>query len=137
VPNRLASLPSATVLPHIDVSLYGLVHEILEVERARDVAERRDGRRHPYCCFQLIAPMWEDRLPAASQFRLVQCVDLSAAGLLYLDHESPATPKLVVALGTDNPIRLIAEVVREEIVVVDRQRVHRVACRFTGRAVER
>ncbi len=136
MPNRLGSLPSDTVLPHMDVSLYGLVHELLEAERAREVADRRDGRRHPYRRFELIAPLREGGLPAASQFRPVQCVNLSAAGLLYLDHEPPATPRLVVALGTDNPIWLIAEVVREEIAVVNRQRVHRIACRFIGRAVE-
>ena len=65
----------------MDVSLYGLVHELLEAERAREVADAATDVAS-YRRFELIAPLREGGLPAASQFRPVQCVDLSAAGLL-------------------------------------------------------
>ena len=135
--NQLGSLSIANDFPRTDVSLYGLVHGVLEAERARDVAERRDGRRHSYRCIQSVAPMRAGRLPEASQFRPVRCVDLSAAGLSYLDDESPVASNLIVALGTDNPVWMIAAVVRDEFVAVDGEHLHRVACRFTGRAAVR
>ena len=60
------------VLPRPDVTLFGLVHGILTAERARDIAERRAGGRHPYRCIQLIAPLQEDRPLGQLQFRPVQ-----------------------------------------------------------------
>lgn len=124
------------VLPRPDVTLYGLVHGILAAERARDIAERRAGRRHPYRCTQLIAPLQEDRPLGELQFRPVQCVELSAAGLLYLSDEPPPGNELVVALGNKPLICLLAQVVRQERVVHQSRFLHRVACRFTGRAIE-
>jgi len=124
------------VLPRPDVTLYGLVHGVLQAERARDNAERRDGRRHSYRCTQLIAPLQEGLPPGELQFRPVQCVDLSAAGLSYLSDEPPPGSALVVALGNEQPICLSAQVIRQERIVHESRFVHRVACRFTGRAIE-
>jgi hypothetical protein len=124
----------ADAMPRTDVALYGLVHEILEAERARDAAERRDGHRHSYRCIQWIAPMQEGRLPSAHQFQPVQCVDLSADGLMYLADAPPVGNELVVALGGERPICVKAQVVREEFIVHEGQPAYRIACRFTGRA---
>lgn len=136
MPNRSASIGSSAALPRTDVTLYGLVHGILEAERAREAAERRAGRRHPYRCMQLVAPYYENMPRAELQFRRVQCIDLSAAGILYLADDSPPTSELVIALGADRPICLRARTVRDESIVHAGRSLHRVACRFTGRAFE-
>jgi hypothetical protein len=124
------------VLPRSDVTLYGLVHGILTAERARDDAERRAGRRHSYRCTQLIAPLQDNVPPGQLQFRPVQCVDLSAAGLSYLSDEPAPGIAVVVALGNEPLICLSAEVIRQERIVHESRFLHRVACRFTGRAIE-
>jgi hypothetical protein len=134
--DQFASFQLDDDLPQTDVAIYGIVHGILEAERARDTKERRAGRRHPYRCIQWIAPIDGERLPGPLQFRPVQCLDLSAAGLLYLADESPAGTGLVVALGGEQKTCLRAEVVRDERVVHEGRPVCRVACRFTGRANE-
>lgn len=115
-----------------DATLYSLVHRILEAERERDIKERRVGRRHEYRCIQWVAPFGETS--GAEKFQPVQCIDLSAAGLLYLSDDPPPAAELVVALGGETPIRLHAEVVREQRVVHQGRFRHRVACRFIGRA---
>ncbi|HEX3997589.1 MAG TPA: hypothetical protein VHX65_03455 [Pirellulales bacterium] len=110
------------------------MHKILEAERARDIAERRGGRRHPYRCTQWVAAV-DERSGGELEFRPVQCVDLSAAGLLYLADEPPATTELVVALGSKQPIRLRAQVLRADRIVQRGRIMHRVACRFTDRTI--
>jgi hypothetical protein len=116
-----------------DAKFYSLVHSVLEAERRRDLDERRGGRRHPYRCLQLIAPAREARLPNKSEFRQVQCVDLSSSGLSYLSTEIPPSDRLIVVLRLDPFMCLLAEVVRHEELVHEGQMMHRVACRFSGR----
>jgi hypothetical protein len=120
-------------MPRTDVSLYGLVHGILEAERARDTAERRAGRRHTYVCTQFIAAVHEGISSDELRFHPVQCVDLSAAGLLYIANEPPPGNELVIALGSDRLICLRAEVIRDTLIVQEGRSIHQVACRFTGR----
>jgi hypothetical protein len=116
-----------------DAKFYSLVHSVLESERRRDLDERRGGRRHAYRCLQLIAPAHEARMPDQSEFRQVQCVDLSSNGFAYLATEEPPSDRLIVVLGVEPFICLLADVVRREEVVHEGQRMHRVACRFSGR----
>jgi hypothetical protein len=116
-----------------DAKFYSLVHTVLEAERRRELCERRGGRRHPYRCLQLIAPFGEGQLPDKSQFRQVQCVDLSANGFSYLAVEAPTSERLIVMLSLDPFICLLAQVVRCEIRTQDEGILYRVACRFTGR----
>ncbi len=116
-----------------DAKFYSLVHTVLEAERRRDLDERRGGRRHPYRCTQLIAPFVEGRLPDKSQFRQVQCVDLSANGFSYLAAEAPANERLIITLSLDPFICLLAQVVRCELRTQELGVVYRVACRFSGR----
>jgi hypothetical protein len=124
------------VLPRPDVTLFGIVHKILEAERTRDTEERRAGRRHPYRCTQMVA-RFEDNKPSGElQFRSVQCIDLSAAGLMYLSDSPPPSVDLVVALGNDRSICLRAQVLRQERVFHEDRFLHQIACRFTGRTVE-
>lgn len=133
MPFRPGSSSLPKLAPRADVTVYSLVHRILEAERFRDDAERRAGRRHEYLCTQWVAARAET--PSGElKFRPVSCVELSAAGLLYLADNPPKGTELVVELGSDRPIRLQAEIARIEHIVHDGRPVHRVACRFTGRA---
>ncbi len=119
--------------PRADVTVYSLVHRILEAERARDTEERRAGRRHAYRCTQWVAAVAEN--PSGDlKFRPVFCVELSATGLLYLANTAPHGEELIVELGSERPIRLRAGVVRIEQTIQFGRLVHRVACRFTDRA---
>ena len=133
--NRSGSFELSKVVPRSDVTLYGLVHGIMAAERQRDMVERRDGRRHTYRCTQLVAPVQDDTPLGELQFRPVQCIDLSAAGLLYLDDEPPSGDEVIVALGSDQPICLRAQVIRKDPIVHDGRSLHRIACRFIGRAI--
>src|SRR2546421_12389317 len=110
-----------------DAKFYSLVHSVLAAERQRDLNERRGGRRHAYRCLQLIAPAGEGRLPDKSEFRQVQCFDLSSSGLSYLTTELPASDRLIVVLGLEPFICLVAEVVRSEKVAHEGQSMYRVA----------
>jgi hypothetical protein len=120
-----------------DATLFSLVHGVLEAERQREAKERREGRRHSYRCLQLIAPLRDGELPDQSMFQPMQCVDLSAGGLAYLTPELPDSQQLIVALGTVPFLFLTAQIVRHERVVREGQATYRVACRFTGRIVDR
>src|SRR5438128_939607 len=115
-----------------DAKFYSLVHAVLEAERRRDLNERRDGRRHPYRCMQLIAPAC-GHLPDKSEFRQVQCVDLSPNGVSFLAAELPLANRLIVVLGLEPFICLLAEVVRREATTHEGRSMFRVACRFSGR----
>ena len=67
------------------------------------------------------------------EFRQVQCVDLSSNGFAYLATEEPPSDRLIVVLGLEPFICLSADVVRREEVAHQGQRMHRVACQFSGR----
>jgi hypothetical protein len=133
VNGRSGAKQHPSLLSGTDVKLYSLIHRILEAEHARDVGERRSGRRHPYECIQWIAPV-NDAGEGTAEFQPVRCLDLSADGLLFLADEAPCSDELVVALGSERTIRLHAKVVRVKKIVQQKRIVHRVACRFVGRA---
>jgi hypothetical protein len=116
-----------------DASFFTLVHDVLAVERQRELQCRREGRRSPYRCLQLIAPLYYQQMPPPSHFRRMQCVDLSPGGLAYLSDEPPPTDRIVVALGDDPVVLLVARVTRHEREYRDGRSIFRVACRFTGR----
>jgi hypothetical protein len=116
-----------------DAGFFSLVHEVLEAEKNRSVADRRDGDRQAYHCVQLIAPYHAGRLPAAAEFRHVQCQDLSPGGMSYFDHQPPEHSQLLVLLGTPPFTILTAEVAHQQPVTVDGRTECLIGCRFIGR----
>jgi hypothetical protein len=116
-----------------DATFFTLVHDVLAAERQRELQCRREGRRSPYRCLQLIAPLYYNQMPAPSHFSRMQCVDLSPGGLAYLSDEPPPTDRIVVALGDDPVVMLIARVTRQERERHNGRSMYRVACRFIGR----
>lgn len=119
-----------------DANLYAAIHQVLEAERASDGSERRHGRRHAYRCVQLIAPILDGRLPNQSQFRHVQCDDLSGGGLAYLSDEPAESDELIVVLGVVPFVFVKTQVVRQEQISRDGRSLFRIACRFVSRVVE-
>jgi hypothetical protein len=119
--------------PTTDGNLYAAIHQVLEAERARDLSDRRMGQRHAYRCTQLIGPILDDQLPSQSQFRHVQCDDLSCGGMAYLADEVAASDELIVVLGTVPFLFLRARILRHDQIVRSGKIMYRVACRFVGR----
>ena len=119
-----------------DANLYAAIHQVLEAERAAEGSERRQGQRHAYRCLQLIAPIVGGRLPNQSEFRHVQCDDLSCGGLAYLSDEPAESDELIVALGVVPFVFIKTQVVRQEQIVRGGQSLFRIACRFVSRIAE-
>ena len=120
-----------------DISFYALVHHVLEASREDDAAaERRTGRRRSYSCLQWIAPYIDGKLPAADEFRRVQCVDLSSSGFSYLTDDSADYEYVVVALGSPATHFLSGEIVRRTAVPHEGKNCVRMGCRFVARLDE-
>ena len=120
-----------------DANLYAAIHQVLAAEQASEGSdERRRGQRHSYRCRQLIAPIVGGRLPNQSQFRHVQCDDLSCGGLAYLSDEPAESDEFLVALGVVPFVFIKTQVVRQEPIVRDGQSLFRIACRFVSRIAE-
>lgn len=105
------------------------------IERNRRDAdpEQRGGDRHNYQCLQLIAPVINGKLPDQSQFRRVQCLDLSQSGFSYLASEPPTEENLIVALGSVPFTFLSAQVMHHKPIGRGDVPEYLVGCRFTGR----
>jgi len=113
-----------------DASFFALVHDVLGGEKPR--AER--APRHAFNCLQLIAPVIDgEQLPDQSQFKSVECQDLSPTGFSYISDEPPPHWGLVVALGRVPFIFLTAQIVRHQAIGMPGQERYVVGCRFTGR----
>jgi hypothetical protein len=117
-----------------DVSFYALVHHVLESSREYDESqERRAGRRREYSCLQWIAPYHDGRLPEASEFVRVQCLDLSSSGFSFLADPGANDEYLIVALGNPPDLFISAEVVRRTEFVFEGEDRVRLGCRFVAK----
>ena len=116
-----------------DAGFFSAVHQMLERNRHDNDSERRGGDRHNYTCLQLIAPIVNGKLPDQSQFRRVQCLDLSQSGFSYLAAEPPTEEDLIVALGSVPFTFLSAQVLHHKPIQQGDNTEYLVGCRFTGR----
>ena len=116
-----------------DAGFFSLVHEVLEAEKKKGPAERRDGSRSQFDCMQLIAPYTEGRMPLASEFRSVRCNDISPGGISYLTPTIPEHRQILVLLGPAPFILLKAEVAHHKPIVSEGRTEYLIGCRFTGR----
>ena len=117
-----------------DLSFYSLVHHVLEAGREDEESlERRTGLRKAYTCLQWLAPYRDGQLPQAGSFARVQCVDLSSGGFSFLADDTADYEYVVVALGTQPPIFVSAEVVRRAVVPFEGEDRVRIGCRFVAR----
>ncbi len=97
-------------------------------------ADRRRSPRRPYRYRQLVAPVVDDRMPAAEEFCEVECEDISAGGLSFYYPERPEFTQIVVALGQVPFLtHFKAEVIRVADESDETGSRFLVGCRFTGR----
>jgi PAS domain S-box-containing protein len=96
--------------------------------------ERRSERRLNFPRQQRIAPMENNRLPAADKFFMVEFRNVGAQGCAFFLEAPPTTREYVVELGNGaNAIHLTAEVRHATLArTADTQR-YLVGCKFTGR----
>jgi hypothetical protein len=114
----------------LDANFIAMVGRLLDEDQ--QIQERRGARRREFACVQLIAPI-RNGLPNQSEFRHVQCHDLSARGFSYHVPDAPDFQRIIVALGAVPFTFLSAEVVRVTEVELDGRRQHHIGCRFDGR----
>ncbi len=100
--------------------------------------DRRTTDRRTFLSWQHVAFAAEGGIPRSSEFRRVRCLDLSPYGMSFLLDQEPTATTLVVAFGDPDAGALIAaEIVSSVAVVVEKQSVHRVGCRFVGQRFTR
>jgi hypothetical protein len=117
-----------------DAGFFSLVHDVLEAEKTRTPEDRRQGNRQAFHCVQLIAPYQPGHLPTATEFRHVQCQDISPGGMAYYDDEAPQPKQqLLVMLGVPPFTIVTAEVAHFKQVFLDNRPEYLIGCRFTGR----
>lgn len=97
--------------------------------------ERRISPRRGFNVRQGVAPYYGGDVPERQEFRMVDCLDISIAGLGYASAERPSSPAVVVALGAAPKLTyMTAEVVYSTTSAgVNGGTFYRVGCRFTGR----
>ena len=93
--------------------------------------ERRQHLRRPYPFMQMVAPLFNGKMPGKDDFRPVRCHEISRGGISFLSPTPPPTDTYVIELGS--PPRLSYLVA----MVVHATRLpggYLVGCQFVGRA---
>lgn len=121
--------------PSFDLGFYEAVHQLLGSAGVEaEQAERRGDVRHPYPCYQWIAPCPGERVPPQWTFRQVECIDVSHNGLAFYSPERPEVQTVAVGLKRGEAMTyLAANIVRCKAMQHLGQPMFLVGCRFTGR----
>ena len=82
--------------------------DVPQPEQTASGSEAARLARFRYEAWQHVAPMYDDELPAASQFEAVQCGDLSREGFSYVAEQLPTAQMLVVAMGNPPNLRFFS-----------------------------
>jgi len=118
-----------------DADFFDLVHQLVQQHQLEESgAERRDSDRHSFESTQHISPFdGEAASPATTDFRAVQCHDLSTTGLSFLSAEPIPADHVMVALGGTPPKLLVAEIMHTDPIDTDAGPQFLIGCHFTGR----
>lgn len=117
-----------------DAALFSTIHTLLEEQQHPvQVEHRQGGERRPFTCSQLMAPYDGWTLPKQSDFRLVECHDLSPSGFSFLSPERPEYEHLVIALGEIPFTFFSAQVMHARAAVPKPGNPYLVGCRFLHR----
>lgn len=96
--------------------------------------EQRTSPRRAFHYYQLIAPMFDQRIPRRPEFFPVECRDISAGGIAFLFDRRPDFETLVVILGRPPAENYFtARVVRVAEDRHDGKLKYVIGCQFTGR----
>jgi len=99
-------------------------------------SELARSQRHPYNCFQLLAPWNEgEPIPSPSKMIRVCCHDISVEGISFFLPEEPVFDFAVISLGHDesSPTLMSIEVRHSKVVFMHGELRHLIGCRFLHR----
>ncbi|MCG8584628.1 MAG: hypothetical protein MI757_07955, partial [Pirellulales bacterium] len=97
--------------------------------------DRREKPRRAYPYVQLLAPIYDGKMPQKSSFAKIRCRDIAAGGFSFAMRDEPNFNQVVVAFGTGPKLTyLTAEVVH--VTRYEREGSVRfiLGCRYLGRA---
>lgn len=121
-----------------DAAFFDMVHELVRDNKlmqdevtAAKTPERRREKRMPFPFVQLLAPYDGVSLPLQSEFRHVQCRDISTRGFSYFDSPLPNYRHVVILFGK-LPFRIFSAEVRRVQPTTTPQRFI-VGCRILDR----
>ena len=117
-----------------DMPLYEQVYLLLAEEAEQEqFRERRSAPRKAYKTGQLLAPYINGERPRQSDFKLVECNDLSAGGFSFVTEGDESANEFVVALGAAPFQFFVVQVANRRLAPnADNGRIL-VGCRFTQR----
>ncbi len=121
-----------------DAAFFDMVHELVRDNKllqdkitAAKACDRRREKRMPFPYVQLLAPFDGENLPLQSEFRHVQCCDISTRGFSYFDSPLPNYRHVVILFGKI-PFRIFtAEVQRVQPTATPD--VYIIGCRIASR----
>ena len=97
-------------------------------------AERRRKPRRSYPYVQMVAPVYDGKLPTPGMFEAKRCKDIAAGGFSFYSKEEPDFSSCVVAFGVSPSLTyLMARIVHSRKVEVEGEQHHVVGCQYTGR----
>jgi hypothetical protein len=99
-----------------------------------EYVERRRKPRRAYPYVQLVAPVFDGKLPKRNLFHPVRCKDIAAGGFSFLSATKPDYDHCVAAFGVAPSFTyLMAKVVHSHATDVDGEIMYVVGCQYTGR----
>ena len=116
-----------------EANLFSMIHALLDEQAPVGVVERRAGDRRAYACPQLLAPYDGWTLPRQSEFRLVQCQDLSPSGFSFVSKRRPDYEYLIIALGSVPFSFFSAQVMHAKTTSALPAGLYVVGCKFLNR----
>ena len=116
-----------------NANLFSMIHALLDEQESIGAVERRGGDRRAYACPQLLAPYDGWTLPKQSEFRLVQCQDLSPSGFSFVSKRRPEYEYLVIALGAVPFTFFSAQVMHAQTTAAASGTSYVVGCKFLNR----
>lgn len=96
-------------------------------------SERRRSRRYSYPATQLLAPYVRGALPAASEFREVQCQDISSGGVAFAWPVEPDFDDVVIQLGLPRSPMFVTARITSVRAPSEPSGHFLIGCQFTGR----
>ncbi|QDU96011.1 hypothetical protein [Lignipirellula cremea] len=92
------------------------------------------NKRYSYRRLALVAPIFQDELPALDEFQTVDCWDISADGISFLFPERPECEQFVICIGHGiNAKYVVVTVKHTRLFAYEKGTAHRVGCQFATR----
>lgn len=97
-------------------------------------SERRRKPRRSYPYVQMVAPVYNAKLPTSDMFKAMRCKDIAAGGFSFLSPSKPDYEHCVAAFGVAPSLTyLMARIVHSRPIEHEGESIHIVGCQYTGR----